>query len=221
MKVLIVEDHPLVVDGWLQHLRAWVPAGQFHHVSHWDAAHQALMRAHHSQTPYHWVILDVQLLEPQAGPKRPALADRIRACSPSVVWVFTAWQTPAVLATCEALGVLCLSKGLEMRSLRQRVLGLVQAQGWDQLVPVAQDTSAFHWAQQLTHRQLEVLAELANGLRNSDIAEALQVSEETVRTHLSAIFRAMGVRSRSQATRLYWDWRHGQEPSHAPPAPLP
>ena len=40
---------------------------------------------------------------------------------------------------------------------------------------------------------------MAEGLRNSDIAERLFLSERTVAHHVSAILRKLGVRSRAQA----------------------
>jgi two-component system, NarL family, response regulator LiaR len=51
----------------------------------------------------------------------------------------------------------------------------------------------------LTARESETLALLAIGMANRSIAEALFVSENTVRTHLKAVFRKLSVTSRSQA----------------------
>lgn len=51
----------------------------------------------------------------------------------------------------------------------------------------------------LTARESETLALLSTGMPNRDIAEALFVSENTVRTHLKAIFRKLSVSNRSQA----------------------
>lgn len=51
----------------------------------------------------------------------------------------------------------------------------------------------------LTARESETLALLAVGMANRAIAEALFVSENTVRTHLKAVFRKLSVTSRSQA----------------------
>lgn len=51
----------------------------------------------------------------------------------------------------------------------------------------------------LTAREREVLALLATGMANRHIADALFVSENTVRSHLKSIFRKVGVRSRSHA----------------------
>ena len=51
----------------------------------------------------------------------------------------------------------------------------------------------------LTPRQVEVLRLLAQGLPNKSIANALGVSEGTVKVHLIAVFRALNVRNRTAA----------------------
>jgi ATP/maltotriose-dependent transcriptional regulator MalT len=51
----------------------------------------------------------------------------------------------------------------------------------------------------LTARELEVLALLAEGLRNAQIAERLVVVEKTVDHHVSAVLRKLGVQTRGEA----------------------
>jgi two-component system, NarL family, response regulator LiaR len=51
----------------------------------------------------------------------------------------------------------------------------------------------------LTARESETLALVATGMPNRAMAEALFVSENTVRTHMKALFRKLGVTNRSQA----------------------
>jgi DNA-binding NarL/FixJ family response regulator len=51
----------------------------------------------------------------------------------------------------------------------------------------------------LTPRELEVLHALATGGSNATIASGLYLSENTVKTHLAALYRKLGVESRSDA----------------------
>lgn len=51
----------------------------------------------------------------------------------------------------------------------------------------------------LTSRELEVLIQVANGMYNKEIAASLNISERTVKNHLSNIFRKIDVYDRTQA----------------------
>ncbi|HKA03773.1 MAG TPA: response regulator transcription factor [Acidimicrobiales bacterium] len=51
----------------------------------------------------------------------------------------------------------------------------------------------------LTARESEALALLVRGLRNREIADAMFVSVDTVKTHLASVYRKLGVRSRAEA----------------------
>jgi DNA-binding NarL/FixJ family response regulator len=51
----------------------------------------------------------------------------------------------------------------------------------------------------LTHREQDILALLAEGRSNREIAKHLYLSEKTVKAHLAAIFRKLGVTNRTQA----------------------
>lgn len=53
----------------------------------------------------------------------------------------------------------------------------------------------------LTEREREVLALIAKGLRNADVAKALDVSATTIASHIKNIYRKLGISSRAEATR--------------------
>lgn len=55
--------------------------------------------------------------------------------------------------------------------------------------------------EQLTAREAEVLALIAQGLSNAEIGERLFLSRATVKTHINRIFAKTGVRDRAQAVR--------------------
>jgi DNA-binding NarL/FixJ family response regulator len=54
----------------------------------------------------------------------------------------------------------------------------------------------------LTARENDILALLSEGRSNRDIAQALFLSEKTVKAHLAAIFRKLGVTNRTQAAMV-------------------
>jgi DNA-binding NarL/FixJ family response regulator len=73
----------------------------------------------------------------------------------------------------------------------------------------------------LTPREVEVLALVRRGLANKQIARALNISERTVKAHLTSAFQRIGVTDRVQAA--LWAERHNvQAPAgvgrHLPPA---
>ena len=59
----------------------------------------------------------------------------------------------------------------------------------------------------LTARELDVLRLVAEGYANARIARTLWVAEQTVKFHLSNIYRKLGVSNRTEAAR--WATRHG------------
>jgi DNA-binding CsgD family transcriptional regulator len=54
----------------------------------------------------------------------------------------------------------------------------------------------------ITRRELEILALIAQGMSNREIAEKLCVSENTVKTHSSRVFDKLGAKRRTQAVQL-------------------
>jgi two-component system nitrate/nitrite response regulator NarL len=59
----------------------------------------------------------------------------------------------------------------------------------------------------LSHRQLEVIALMGQGLKNKQIAERLSITETTVRHHLTAIFAKLGLSDRMEL--MIYAYRHG------------
>jgi DNA-binding NarL/FixJ family response regulator len=54
----------------------------------------------------------------------------------------------------------------------------------------------------LTQREHDILSHLAEGRSNREIAQRLYLSEKTVKAHLAAIFRKLGVTNRTQAAMM-------------------
>ncbi|MGH3102566.1 MAG: LuxR C-terminal-related transcriptional regulator [Gaiellaceae bacterium] len=60
-------------------------------------------------------------------------------------------------------------------------------------------------AERLTRRELEILTLLADGHSNAQLARLLWVTEQTIKFHLSNLYRKLGVSNRTEASR----WAHG------------
>ena len=70
----------------------------------------------------------------------------------------------------------------------------------------------------LTRREEEILALVAEGYSNRELARMLWVTEQTVKFHLSNIYRKLGVANRTEASR--WAHRNGAV-GQATAVPLP
>lgn len=68
-------------------------------------------------------------------------------------------------------------------------------------------TASSESSEALTLREIEVLAMLADGLGNKEIARQLDISDNTVKSHLSSIFGKLGAANRTEAVMLAM--RHG------------
>jgi len=66
-------------------------------------------------------------------------------------------------------------------------------------MPLRRDAAALEKIDQLSKREQKILAEIAKGLNNREIATGLFISEKTVRNHITSIFDKLGVTSRAQA----------------------
>ncbi len=95
-----------------------------------------------------------------------------------------------------------LLKDTNVEELHRAVRGA--AEGRVQLAPEAaarlmREVRAPESPEALTARETEVLELLARGYANKQIASSLYVSEKTVKAHVSAILKKLGVQSRTQA----------------------
>jgi DNA-binding CsgD family transcriptional regulator len=80
----------------------------------------------------------------------------------------------------------------------RRIAIELRAAGIDHLPPSGQGWSADPALRGLSRRQADILSRLTRGERVSGIARDLFVSRSTVRNHLSAIYRRVGVHSQSE-----------------------
>jgi DNA-binding NarL/FixJ family response regulator len=235
MKVLLIDDHPLVLGALTDIIHKLDPR-----VVVLTAEDAAQAFAHLAlDGGVNLVLLDPQLGRDDAGftlladlrqrhPELPVvvmaandqLADMVRAVDLGAM-AFVPKRTP--IAELQAALALVLSGGVY---IPQALLGLMQLQqaaghadaadappGKPVLQPLGsaapqvppQGTSVAEMPRLsmatlgLTPRQTDVLSLLLKGLPNKLIARELNVSVDTVKDHVAAVLRALGVSSRTQA----------------------
>jgi DNA-binding NarL/FixJ family response regulator len=128
------------------------------------------------------------------------------------------WLEDAVCAGAHAV----LSKAIDPMSagtlLREIVRGTVFHCLADPSIRAGRalpEAGATHQSLGLTQRELELLCLVASGATNSRLARQLFVTEQTVKFHLSNIYRKLGVANRTQASRFAY--AHGLVPTALTP----
>jgi DNA-binding NarL/FixJ family response regulator len=92
----------------------------------------------------------------------------------------------------EAVRVVAAGEALLSPSVTKRLIGAFASMGGPKGPRRRQ-------VEDLTERETEVLALVARGLSNAEIAAHLVVAEQTVKTHVSRILTKLGLRDRAQA----------------------
>ena len=95
-----------------------------------------------------------------------------------------------------------MNKSLDFSGFRGAVLALSKGErvvaGWCR----APRQRAAPAIESLTHRELDVLAALVRGAATDDIADQLDISRHTVRTHVQSVMRKLNVTTRAKATQV-------------------
>ena len=204
IRVLVAEDHAVVRSGLLQLLES---EEQIVVVGAAAGGEEAVALAA-SEGP-DVVLMDLEM----PGMDGIEATRRIREAQPEVnVVLLTAFSDrERILAAIDAGAVGYLLKDAEPDELLR---GLeAAARGESPLSPKAAQAlvaarGELDASPHLTPREDEVLALLAEGLPNKLIARRLDISEKTVKAHLTSIFQRIGVTDRTQAA-LWAQRRHG------------
>jgi DNA-binding NarL/FixJ family response regulator len=201
MRVLIADDHPLILAG-VKH--ALEEADGFEVVAEANNGAQVLPLV--SQTNPDVCLLDMRM------PEMDGLTclDRIKKRHPDVKVVILSVSTDPELIQdvlnrgASAYIVKSVNPVDIPSALRQALEGSVfNAIGLPE-TRVSEDAAK---AAGLTERETAILKALARGLSNDGIGKELWVSEQTVKFHLTNIYRKLGVSNRTEATRYAYE--HG------------
>ncbi len=125
------------------------------------------------------------------------LRDLHRAFPDTRLVVLANRPTPAECRQMLAFGATaCLAKNTEARDVLHAIH--LASRGLHVLPPAMIESSPAVGPELLTPREAEVLELLQSGRSNAEIAQALHVGIETVRTHARRIYRKLGVRTRRE-----------------------
>ena len=194
LRILVVDDHPVVRDG-LRGMLAAEPDMEV--VGEAANGHQALAEAHRLTPDV--VLMDLRMPELDGV----GATERLSRELPSInVLVLTTYDTDNDIVRevgAGAIGYLLKDTPREdlFRAIRAAAAGesvltpTVAARLLGQLRGPSPET--------LTDRECEVLAQVARGGTNREVAAALFISEATVKTHLVHIYDKLGVDDRTAA----------------------
>ncbi|MDP3658389.1 MAG: response regulator transcription factor [Brevundimonas sp.] len=153
-----------------------------------------------SEGPYVVVLVDLATINYDFG----ALEAIVARLDPSPVIAVDDRPNPAFASL--AASINCrgyIAKTIEEEQLKQQVRSVISGQscfpdGFRQ-EGVSPDWHATKRMNVLTERQSAVLACVARGLSNNEIAQELGISIGTVKTHVHAVLRRVGARNRTEA----------------------
>jgi len=194
--ILVADDHPIVREGLVAILST---QPDFSVVGEAATGSEAVRQVETLRPDV--VLLDLEMPETDGV---EALR-QIRLSHPKTyAIVFTAFDTDErILAAVRAGAQGYLLKGAPREEIFKAVR--VASQGGSLLQPVVASRLLKHVANPaesppaLTQRELEVLRWLAQGKTNKEIAVALNITQRTVKFHVSAILRKLGVGNRTEA----------------------
>jgi DNA-binding NarL/FixJ family response regulator len=206
IRMLIADDHEVVRSG----LKSLVSGTEIEVIGEAATADEAVRLA--EETHPDVVLLDIRMPDSD-GLNALSRIKLARADLP--VLMLSTYDNPTYVARAVALGA-CgyLLKGLgreELLAAIRRVAGGGDAWTREELRRVtgalATPRVAADVEVPLTQRESEVLRQLAFGLTNKEIAQALGISYETVKEHVQHVLRKVGVSDRTQAA--VWAVRKG------------
>jgi DNA-binding NarL/FixJ family response regulator len=199
VRVVIADDHRLVLDGIRRALEA---DGEFEIVGETQSGTQVLPLV--SRQKPDLVLLDVRM------PHMDGLAclDEIRRRHPEIKVVMLSASTSgdlidaALRRGASAYVVKSVNPDDLPATLRQALEGNVHT-----AIGLEDDQRSGAKALGLTDREVTILGALARGLSNDEIAKEFWVAPQTVKFHLTNIYRKLSVKNRTEATRLAY--QHG------------
>ena len=194
-RLLIADDHPLFREALVSILSPTFPDHVVDQATNYCEAKIAL-----KTNTYKLVFIDLDMPD-STGLGELALLRNLSPMTPLIV--VSAHDNPQVVRTCleyGASGYLQKSSSPEeIRTAVRSVLAgaIVQPDSLTQSDNKPDSTTST--INSLTPSQLKVLLEIGKGKLNKQIAYDLDITEATVKAHITSIFKKLGINNRTQA----------------------
>ncbi|MGE8498478.1 MAG: response regulator transcription factor ErdR [Pseudomonas sp.] len=202
-EILIADDHPLFRSALQQALTL----GLGPQVRLVEAASIAELEARLGEkSDWDLVLLDLNM--PGAYGFSGLVLLRGQYPQIPVVMISAQEDAPVVVRAREFGASGFIPKSSSLETIQEAVRGVLDGDAWwphltQEATSVSDEAKAASAGlASLTPQQFRVLTMVCEGLLNKQIAYELSVSEATVKAHVTAIFRKLGVRTRTQAALL-------------------
>lgn len=204
LKLLVVEDHALVREGLVRLLGQIEKDAAVFESADFESALSVL----DNEGEFDLLLLDLALPGIDGFAGLDILRRRYPAMPVAVVSAFDDTPTVTRVLNLGASGFIpkAFSGEALLSAVREVLAGNIfrpsgqQGARLDDATPVPPSKFGIKPEEVgLTDRQAQVLALMVRGLSNRDIADQLELSEGTVKIHATAVFKALGVGSRTQA----------------------
>jgi DNA-binding NarL/FixJ family response regulator len=199
MKILIADDHPLFRDALRRAVQSLYPAAAVLDADSVSSLQQLIEQHHDADL----LLLDLHM----PGASGFSALVHVRATQPSLpVVVVSGNEEPGVMQRAIGHGAsgyipkatTTEQMGAAIKSVLEGDVWLPAGIGKDSKL-AADEAEIARRVRELTPHQFRVLMMLADGLLNKQIAYELGVSEATVKAHMTAVMKKLGVSNRTQA----------------------
>jgi DNA-binding NarL/FixJ family response regulator len=190
LSVLIIDDHPIFIDALKIALQPMLTGARILGAQSLIAATETLQ-----STDVDLILLDLML--PDAGGVESVA--RIRDLAPCArVVIVSGRDDPVTVSLAKAVGAEgFISKADPLTRIQNHLKAIIS--GASVFPATAGAVGLADAISRLTPAQARVLAAAATGKLNKQIAYDMNLAEPTVKAHMSAIFKRLGVTNRTQA----------------------
>jgi DNA-binding NarL/FixJ family response regulator len=194
LKVLIADDHPLVLDGMRRQLEL---EGDIEVVGQARCGEELLSLV--ARESPGMVLMDIRM----PGINGLECLDRIRKSNPDVkVVLISASSDAAEIRDALDRGACAyIAKTVNPVDLASVLRQASDGTVWTAPASPGEPRREMPEAANLTQREITILKAIAEGLSNKAISQEYWVTEQTVKFHLTNIYRKLGVPNRTAAAR--------------------